>query len=39
MSFADWQKIDLAEVSAGQAMGKLREKMVVIDDMLKVATA
>lgn len=36
VDFADWRKIDLAEVERGRQAGKPREKFVVIKDMLKV---
>lgn len=34
VSFEDWLKLDAAEVSRGQALGKVREKAVSIPDML-----
>jgi ferredoxin--NADP+ reductase len=37
VSYADWQKIDVAEIEEGKAKGKLREKFVRVDDMLEAA--
>ncbi|MBI5150180.1 MAG: FAD-dependent oxidoreductase [Candidatus Omnitrophica bacterium] len=34
VSFADWKKIDAAEIRRGAAAGKPREKFVVVADML-----
>ncbi len=34
VSFADWKKIDAAEMERGQKLGKPREKFVTIDEML-----
>ena len=34
--FADWQRIDAAEVTRGEAKGKPREKFVSVQEMLKV---
>jgi len=34
-----WLKVDAAEVKAGQARGKVREKVVAIADMLKIAAS
>ncbi|WP_428265849.1 NADP oxidoreductase [Haliangium sp.] len=36
VSFDDWKKIDAAEVAAGKAVGKPREKLATIDEMLAV---
>jgi ferredoxin--NADP+ reductase len=36
VSFADWKKIDAAELERGQKAGKSREKFVGVDEMLKV---
>lgn len=36
VSYADWQKIDAAEIAAGQAKGKSRSKFTRIEDMLAV---
>jgi len=35
--FSEWQKIDSEEKSRGELRGKLREKIVDIDEMLRVA--
>ena len=32
--FEDWKKIDAAEVANGEAVGKIREKFVSVDEML-----
>ncbi|MCZ6766988.1 MAG: NADP oxidoreductase [bacterium] len=37
ISYADWQKIDAAEVECGQVAGKPREKFVHVDEMLRAA--
>ncbi|KAK2193741.1 hypothetical protein NP493_7g06016 [Ridgeia piscesae] len=37
VSFEEWQKIDRAEVERGKAQGKVREKIVNVEDMLGVA--
>ena len=34
LSFADWQRLDLLEIEAGKARGKVREKLVSIEAML-----
>ena len=34
VSFADWKKIDAAEIERGAALGKPREKFVRITGML-----
>ena len=34
LSFADWQRLDLLELEAGKARGKVREKLVSIEAML-----
>jgi ferredoxin--NADP+ reductase len=36
VSFADWQKIDAAEIARGQSAGKPREKFTRLDEMLNV---
>ena len=36
VSFDDWRKIDKAELDAGKAAGKAREKFVTVQDMLGV---
>lgn len=36
INFADWKKIDAAEIARGKALGKPREKFVKIDEMLEV---
>ena len=36
VSFADWQKIDAAEIAAGERVGKPREKLTTIAEMLAV---
>jgi ferredoxin--NADP+ reductase len=36
VSFADWQKIDAAEIERGKAVGKPREKFTRVEDMLAV---
>lgn len=37
ISFKEWQKIDAEEITRGTAVGKVREKMTSVDDMLAVA--
>ena len=37
MSFADWQRVDAKEVKRGQALGKPRDKIVSVDEMLQIA--
>ncbi len=37
ISFKEWQKIDTEEITRGTAVGKVREKMTSVDDMLAVA--
>jgi len=37
VSFADWKKIDAAEVANGQTAGKPREKFINVEEMLAVA--
>jgi len=37
ISYADWQKIDAAEVERGDAEGKPREKFLHVDEMLRAA--
>ena len=34
VSFEDWLRIDAAEVARGRALGKPREKLVDVADML-----
>ena len=36
VSFDEWQQIDAAEVAAGEAAGRPREKLVTVADMLDV---
>lgn len=36
VSFDDWKKIDSIEMSQGKLIGKPREKMVVISEILKL---
>lgn len=36
VSYADWQKIDAAEIARGQDVGKTREKFTRIEEMLAV---
>ncbi|MBI3069209.1 MAG: FAD-dependent oxidoreductase [Betaproteobacteria bacterium] len=38
VSYADWQKIDAAEVRRGEAAGKPREKFTRVEEMLEVVT-
>jgi ferredoxin/flavodoxin---NADP+ reductase len=35
LSFADWQRLDLLELEAGKAKGKVREKLVSVQAMLR----
>ncbi len=35
VSWADWQRLDAWEVAQGQKVGKLREKLVSIDEMMQ----
>jgi len=35
LSFADWQRLDLLELEAGKAKGKVREKLVSVEAMLR----
>jgi ferredoxin--NADP+ reductase len=37
VTYADWQKIDVEEIRRGQAVGKPREKIADVEEMLKVA--
>ncbi|KAM8889153.1 NADPH:adrenodoxin oxidoreductase, mitochondrial [Synchiropus picturatus] len=37
VSFSDWEKIDRLEVSRGEAAKKPREKLLTVEEMLKVA--
>ncbi|HEX3774095.1 MAG TPA: FAD-dependent oxidoreductase [Polyangiaceae bacterium] len=39
LSFADWQKLDLFELEAGKAKGKVREKLVSVEAMLSALEA
>ncbi|HTW69897.1 MAG TPA: hypothetical protein VME47_08435 [Acetobacteraceae bacterium] len=39
ISYADWQKIDAAEVSRGQAAAKPREKFARLQEMLNTLSA
>jgi ferredoxin--NADP+ reductase len=39
LSFADWQKLDQLEIEAGRADGKVREKLLSIEVMLKALDA
>jgi len=36
VSYADWQKIDAAEVRRGETAGKPREKFARVEEMLEV---
>lgn len=38
VSFADWKKIDAAEIARGKILGKPREKFVKVEEMLEVVT-
>lgn len=35
--FSDWEKIDCVETSNGEAIGKPREKLLTVEEMLQVA--
>lgn len=35
--FSDWEKIDSVEASKGEAIGKPREKILTVQEMLQVA--
>lgn len=35
--FSDWEKIDIVETSRGEAVGKPREKLLTVEEMLQVA--
>jgi len=37
VTFSDWEKIDGVEVSRGEAVGKPREKLLTVEEMLQVA--
>ncbi|XP_056286329.1 NADPH:adrenodoxin oxidoreductase, mitochondrial [Pseudoliparis swirei] len=37
VTFSDWEKIDSVEVSRGEAVGKPREKLLTVEEMLQVA--
>ncbi|TPX58972.1 hypothetical protein PhCBS80983_g02814 [Powellomyces hirtus] len=39
ISFKDWESIDKAEITAGEAKGKPREKIVDVQSMLKIVAA
>ena len=39
VSYADWRKIDAAEIRRGEAAGKPREKFTRLKDMLEAAAA
>ena len=39
VTFTNWEKIDKAETEAGEKIGKPREKIVDIQQMIKVASA
>jgi hypothetical protein len=36
VSWADWQRLDAFEQQQGKANGKLRQKLVSIDEMMRV---
>ena len=36
VKWKDWQRINEAEIAQGQANGKIREKMLTIDEMYEV---
>lgn len=35
--FSDWEKIDMVETSKGEGVGKPREKLLTVQEMLQVA--
>lgn len=35
--FSDWEKIDSVETRKGEAVGKPREKLLTVQEMLQVA--
>jgi len=37
ISFEDWEQIDQEEIKRGRAVGKPREKITDIQEMLKIA--
>ena len=37
LGFDDWLKIDKVEVERGAAVGKVREKIVVMQEMIRTA--
>uniref|UniRef100_A0A8C3ASD5 NADPH:adrenodoxin oxidoreductase, mitochondrial n=1 Tax=Cyclopterus lumpus TaxID=8103 RepID=A0A8C3ASD5_CYCLU len=37
VTFSDWEKIDRVELSRGEAVGKPREKLLTVEEMLQVA--
>ena len=38
MRFQDWEKIDRVEKARGESKGKPREKIVSVEEMLKIAS-
>ena len=39
MSFEDWERVDVQEKSVGQELGKPREKLTSLKEILRVAFA
>lgn len=39
VTFSDWEKINSVEIRRGEANGKLREKILSVEEMLQVARA
>ena len=39
VSFGGWQRVDAEEVRRGQALGKPRDKIVNVEEMLQIARA
>ena len=39
VTFSDWRKIDLEEQRRGELRGKPREKIVDIEEMLRIANS
>lgn len=37
MTFSDWEKIDNVETKRGEECGKPREKILTVEEMLKLA--
>ena len=37
LSFGDWRRLDALEVARGKATGKVREKIVRVEEMLEAA--